>query len=90
MNEYYHAPVALRLRHDVQPFNNEWSYQVKMDFSFEHHDDYFIKDEILVEMGVYTFNTENHARIQAKRICKEFEDYFRNGLGDLIIEVMEI
>lgn len=87
--EYYHAPVSLRLRYDVQKYNHEWSYQIKMDFSFEHHDDYSMKDEILTEMGVYTFNTENHARIQAKRICKQYEEYFREELGNLIMKVMD-
>lgn len=86
--EYYTAPVTLKLKYDVQKYQEEWSYQVRMIFKFDHHDDYSIDNKILVEMGVYTFRTENEARIQAKRISKQYEEYFRDGLADLILKTV--
>lgn len=87
--EYYVAPVNMRILYNVKRYEDEWSYQIKLNFSFDYNPEDFIKDEILTEYGVYTFKTENHARIEGKRTAKQMEEYFREELPVLIKEVAE-
>ena len=87
--ENYIAPVHLHILYGVKKYLDQgWSYQIKLNFSFDHHDDFFIKDEILTEYGVYVFNSENHAKIEGKRTAKYMEDYFRGELPKMISNVM--
>lgn len=67
-------------------YEDKWSYQVKMDFKFTNYEEN-ISGFLLVENGVYVFDRENEAKIQAKRIGKEFKQYFVDELGVLITDV---
>ena len=90
MTEYYVAPVNMSILYNVKKYQDQgWSYQIKLNFSFDHHDDFYIKDEILTEYGVYIFNSENHAKVEGKRTAKQMEEYFRDELPKMISKVME-
>lgn len=85
--EQYIAPVKMNVKYSVKKFNDKWSYQIKMDFNFDHHSEE-IKDEILTELGVYVFKNENEAKVQAKRTAKAMESYFREKLPDVIADAL--
>ena len=80
------APVDLFIYYKVLRYEDKWSYQVKMDFCFTNYEEN-IKGFLLVENGVYTFDSENHATIECKRIGKQFKEYFQEKLGPIITEV---
>lgn len=80
------APVSVDIKYKVLRYEDQWSYRVKMDFNFDN-DKECIKDFLLVENGVYTFESENEAKIQAKRIGQQFREYFIENIGDLIKKV---
>ena len=80
------APVSVDIRYKTLKYGDAWSYQVKMDFNFDNHKD-AIKDYLLVENGVYTFESENHARVEAKRMGQQMREYFIEKIGNLIVEV---
>ncbi len=88
ITEYYVAPVSMRITWDVKKIQEEWSYQIKMNFHFDHHPDEKIKDMILTEFGVYNFPSQNYARIEGKRTAKQMEDYFRDELPKVITEAI--
>lgn len=87
--EQYIAPVRMQVKYSVKRFDEKWSYQIKMDFSFDHHPDEKIQDEILTELGVYVFDSENECKIQAKRTAKAMEQYFGDELPKLISKCVE-
>lgn len=80
------APVDVFIYYKVMRYEDKWSYQVKMDFKFTNYEEN-ISGFLLVENGVYVFDRENEAKVQAKRIGKEFKQYFVDELGVLITDV---
>lgn len=93
VNEYYKAPVTLMITFGVHKFycmkrkENKWTYHIKINFSFDGFDDYKIVDDIITGLGVYEFDNENHARVQAKREAKAHQERFLVELRCLIKKV---
>lgn len=88
--DIYTAPVNMDIKWAVKRFEDKWSYTIKMNFNFDHYPSDCITDELLVGLGVYKFNHENEAKIQAKRTAKEMQNYFSEELKDIIVKGMEI
>lgn len=79
------APLTLKIKWTVNKFIDKWSYEIKMDFSFDHFPEEKIENMVLTELGVYQFENKNIAQIQAKRTCKEMQAYFIDEVYNLIV-----
>lgn len=75
--------VVLNIRYDVKRFpgEQEYTFTVALETIIDGKNE---GRQTLTDYHVYNYINENEANIQAKRLSKEYQTYFNDGLINIL------